>query len=296
MVPQRGWNNCPSLVWRQLLGFVRGARQILGPKVVGIYLHGSLSMGGFNLRASDADLLVVTTTRIASASKRKLTQLLLKISKHPVPLEVTFLSRSQLDPWRYPTPFEFHFSEMWRRKFTVDMNGAIRELARAKDDDLALQVPLVRERGERLYGENAKRVLPEVPRAHSVAAAVKEFAWARRRSKRFPVYFVLNSCRTVAFLRTGRFYSKEEGARWALDRFPSEQRTPVRQALSAYRRGVTKLSLVRSELVDFGNWITREIRAASLIAEEVSGGSGRRVRGRRAAPLRARRLVAAFEQ
>jgi len=282
MVRQRGWNNCPSSVRRQVLGFVRGARQILGPNVVGIYLHGSLAMGGFNLRASDADLLVVTATRIAPASKRKLTRLLLKLSKDPVPLEVTFLSRSQLDPWRYPTPFEFHFSEVWRKKFTANLTGAIRELSQARDDDLALQVPLARERGKRLCGEKAKRVLPEVPLADAVSAAVSEFAWSRKRSGRFPVYFVLNSCRIVAFLRTGRFYSKEEGALWALDRFPSKQRPMVRRALSAYRRGVTKPRMSRSQLIDFGNWIAREIRAAKLIGEEVRGDSGKRVRAYRA--------------
>jgi predicted nucleotidyltransferase len=262
-VEQRGWNKCPSSVRSEVLGFVRGVRQILGPNVAGIYLFGSLAMGGFNLRASDADLLVVTATRIALASKREPAHLLLKFSKNPTPLEVTFLSRAQLHPWRYPTRFEFHFSERWRRKFTVDLRGAIQEFAQAKDDDLAVQVPLAKERGKRLYGENAEQVLPEVPRANTVDSAVNDFVWARRRSRRFPVYFVLNSCRIAAFLQTGRFYSKEEGASWALDRFPSKQRTTVRRALSAYRRGVTNSPMLRSKLVDFGNWISREIRGAA---------------------------------
>jgi len=262
MARQLGWNQCPSSVRSEVRAFVRGVRQLLGPNVVGIYLFGSLAMGGFNLRASDVDLLVVADTRIALDSKRKLAHLLLKLSKNPAPLEVTFLSRAQLDPWRYPTRFEFHFSESWRRKFSVDLRGAIRELSHARDDDLGVQVPLARERGRRLYGKNAEEVLPEVPRADTVDSAINDFVWARRRSRRFPVYFVLNSCRIAALLLTGRFYSKEEGASWALDRFPSKQRTRIRRALSAYHRGITNTPMLRSELVDFGNWISREIRGA----------------------------------
>ena len=47
-------------------------QQILGAKLVGIYLHGSLCLGGFQAETSDIDLLVVIDEEMADAEKNKL--------------------------------------------------------------------------------------------------------------------------------------------------------------------------------------------------------------------------------
>ena len=44
--------------------------KVLGTKLVGIYLHGSLAMGCFNFKSSDIDFLVIINEDIASNQKK----------------------------------------------------------------------------------------------------------------------------------------------------------------------------------------------------------------------------------
>ena len=74
---------------------------------------GSLAMGCFNPHASDIDVLVITQRRVGK-QKLRLASLALATSLKPRPIEVTTFSKRDLNPWRYPTPFDFHFSEDWR--------------------------------------------------------------------------------------------------------------------------------------------------------------------------------------
>ncbi len=52
-------NAYPKSIQSLLNRIVEGFRHILGGNLVGIYLHGSLAMGGFNPRTSDIDFLIV---------------------------------------------------------------------------------------------------------------------------------------------------------------------------------------------------------------------------------------------
>jgi streptomycin 3"-adenylyltransferase len=78
--------------------FVSGLQHTVGPNLTGIYLHGSLAYGCFNPTQSDIDLLVFTKERMAVGTKRRVAHVLLQYSAHPVPLEVSVLSRDQIVP------------------------------------------------------------------------------------------------------------------------------------------------------------------------------------------------------
>ncbi|MCU9614817.1 nucleotidyltransferase domain-containing protein [Caldibacillus lycopersici] len=88
--------------------------EILKDEVIGIYAHGSFAMGGFNPNGSDIDLLVVTTNSLTVNIKRELAKLFLLYSASPFPIEISFLHREQLNMWKHPCPFDFHYSEFWR--------------------------------------------------------------------------------------------------------------------------------------------------------------------------------------
>ena len=83
-------------------------RDLLGPNLRGMYVYGSLAFECYNPARSDVDVLVVTRRRMASVTRRDVSVLLRRLS---APLEITFFSRADLEPWRYPTPFDYHFSE-----------------------------------------------------------------------------------------------------------------------------------------------------------------------------------------
>ncbi len=48
---QFGWANCPAAVGTQVNTFIDALQAILGDKLVGVYLHGSLAMGMFQPRS-----------------------------------------------------------------------------------------------------------------------------------------------------------------------------------------------------------------------------------------------------
>ncbi|MFP3471291.1 nucleotidyltransferase domain-containing protein, partial [Micrococcus sp. SIMBA_144] len=84
---------------------------ILNDDLVGIYIHGSIAMGGFNPDQSDIDVLVITNKAIEVESKRELASFFLKCSNSPYPIEISFMNQEQLKFGKHPCAFECHYSE-----------------------------------------------------------------------------------------------------------------------------------------------------------------------------------------
>jgi predicted nucleotidyltransferase len=167
-------------VRRQVLDFVSGLSEILASNLVGVYLHGSLAMGCFNPNASDIDLIVVTRRRVGTR-KRKLAALALAVSSKPFPVEVTSFSGKDPKPWRYPTPFDFHFSEDWRRAY--ESGSAFRGMG-AEGKDPAANITEARSRGFALSGAPIETVLPFVPAGGFVDSVTSDLRWALRKLDR----------------------------------------------------------------------------------------------------------------
>ena len=235
---QHGWANCPEAVRAQVERLLTGLRSALDDNLLGVYLHGSLAMGCFNPQCSDIDLLVVTRRGMALETKRRVAGLLLRCSNDPRPVEISFLSGQNLHPWRHPTPYDFHYGEDWREKLQHQLtSGEWQKWNREvrTDADLAAHVTLTLNRGVCLYGKPMAEVFPAVPPEHYVYSIVSDFYWAEERIARYPVYFVLNACRVLAYLREGRICSKEEGGVWAIQALPDAFKTLVARALDMYR-------------------------------------------------------------
>lgn len=238
---QFGWDTCPDAARQQVMRLVHGFRDLAGDNLFGVTLHGSLALGCFNPLRSDLDLLTVTHAGLDASAKRELAGFLLHTSGQPHPVEVSFLRRSDLHPWRYPTPFDFHYSETWRAALTEQLASEDRRLwadPGQTDPDLAAHITIARQRGVCLCGPPISEVFPSVPRADyldSVRGDVlsKEFGLASADAP--PVYALLNGCRTYAYLVTGLALSKDEGGEWALHHLPAAQRPAVEQAILAYR-------------------------------------------------------------
>ncbi len=236
-----GWDHCPESTRWQVEGLVQEFQRLLAGNLIGIYLHGSLAAGCFNPKLSDVDLLAVTHRHLASETQRSLIEVLLRTSRAPHPLEISFLRQVDMVPWQYPTPFDLHYSEDWREKYTQELaTGAWRQWAgvRHKDEDLAAHITVTHTWGICLWGEPIAHVFPEVPPQDFAASIAADLQWALERLETSPVYGVLNACRIYAYFKEGRIYSKAEGAAWALLAMPAEFRPVIETALAAYRSPV----------------------------------------------------------
>jgi hypothetical protein len=264
---QYGWADCPEPIRAQINNIVHDLQHILDETLIGVYLHGSLAMNCFNPALSDIDLLAVVSASMAVETKRHVAESLLRYSCAPHPVEISILSESNLYPWEYPTPFEFHYSEAWRERHTQDLaSGAWRDWnARSVwDTDLAGHITIAHFRGVRLFGEPVGLVLPLVPATDYADSIVTDLWEARDRALEDParhgVYFVLNACRVYAYLLDGLVASKDEGAQWALTILPAQLRPSVEHALGVYRGDIPPSAIEPATLYSFMTHIEEQVR------------------------------------
>ena len=234
---QYGWHDCPEVVKTQVRNFTYQLVTILAPSVVGVYLHGSLAMNCFNPHHSDLDLLAVTNDHLSHDTKRHLAELMLRISGAPHPIEMSIIAHTDLVPWQYPTPFDFHYSETWRAYIQHNLaDGGVRHWNdnMLTDPDLAAHVTITKNRGVCLYGESIAQVFPDVPEQDYVASILADVVGALNAIQDDPIYAILNTCRVYAFFQNSLICSKYEGGHWALTVVPMELRPVIVLALEAY--------------------------------------------------------------
>jgi streptomycin 3"-adenylyltransferase len=231
-----GWQDAPEGTHRQINYFVKGCQRIIEHDLVGVYLHGSLAMSTFNPRHSDVDLLVVTREPLSVSNQYLIAaELVFIISGHPSPIEVSYLNKGQLDEWQYPTPFDFHYSESWRKQYEKDLKeGTWKNWGQQEkeDTDLATHIAVLNHFGEVLFGEPIASVFPAVPEADFRDAILQDYRDIRQNLQRNAVYSVLNMCRVLYSLEEHSIGSKIAGGLWALDHLAPEYHPLIEAALA----------------------------------------------------------------
>lgn len=212
------------------------SREIIGKKLTGIYLHGSLAMGCFNPSKSDIDFIIIIGDNISDEQKMKLMERIVVLNgQAPAKgLEMSIVLRKYCDPFIYPTPFELHFSPAHLQWFCDNPQDYIQYM-KGEDKDLAAHFTIIRQYGIVLYGEEIESVFAEVPRQNYVDSIWEDVRNAREEILKQPVYITLNLCRILAFLKDGLYLSKKEGAKWAMEHLPAEYTAVISSALTCYQ-------------------------------------------------------------
>ncbi|WP_144512953.1 aminoglycoside adenylyltransferase domain-containing protein [Bacillus sp. FJAT-22090] len=212
------WENSSAEVNMFVHHLLDSTKDILDDKLIGFYIHGSLAMGGFNPSKSDIDILVVTTDSLSMEIKKRLLKLFLECSNNPFPAEVTFLNEGQLKEWKYPTPFDFHYSEHWRKKY--EEGAAFVSDMPKEDPDLAAHITIVNHRGICLWGRSIDKVFPAVPKSHYLASILFDYEDCLKNIELNPVYCTLNLVRVYCYLKEEKITSKQEAGKWGLSHLP----------------------------------------------------------------------------
>jgi streptomycin 3"-adenylyltransferase len=216
----------PAEIRPQVDEVMAGLTAILDDNLVGIYLHGSAALGCFGPR-SDIDLVGVLRRALSDERRRGLIENLLEISVPYEsagtlrPVELDLVLASALDPWRYPTPFEFHFSEEFRGRFEA---GELEAWEGLESRTFAANVTVLRSAGVVLGGSPIDDLFPDVPEADYVDALTRDLVSSRETFPQRPNYGVLSIARIWATVATGEPHSKSSGADWTLPRLPAELR------------------------------------------------------------------------
>lgn len=213
-------------------------KAILGEKLVGIYLHGSLAFGCFTWQNSDIDYIAAVKAPLTFGEKCAIIDAVLKLNESAPPkgIEMSVVTADVCRPFVYPTPYELHYSNSHREAYLTDRDRYIRKLC-GTDCDLAAHFTVIRSVGKVLYGRPIDEVFAEVPGEYYLDSIKKDIETAADDIVDSPVYFTLNLCRVLAYLRDGLVVSKKQGGEWALGVLPAEYRAAVRSALAVYCGG-----------------------------------------------------------
>lgn len=235
----------------------------LGSHLVGVYLHGSLAMGCFNPEASDVDLLVVAARQPSRDQLRRLANKLIALHDEMANqqgLELSLVLESSLRELVYPPSFEFHYSAFHRERYLADDDYLCGGF---QDADLAAHYTVIYHRGIALYGKPVREVFPPVDRSYYVQAVLEDVESAVQDITASPVYYTLNLCRVLYYLREGVVSSKKEGGEWGLRALPSQYHPMIEHALHQYTGGAGKPAESAPEgLIAFAGDMLERIRKA----------------------------------
>lgn len=236
-------------------------REILGENLIGIYIHGSLAFGCYNPKQSDIDFLAVTERSPSLTEKRTVLERLvcLETDAPRKGFEMSVALAEHCRHFVYPTPYELHYSKMHRKAF-LDAPDEYCKAMRGTDPDLAAHFTVVRETGITLYGEEACSLFAPVPRADYLDSVRRDAADAEKGIESDPVYFVLNLCRVLAYLREGLVLSKADGGHWGIKELPEPFHPVIREALRSYACG-GDFSEDRKKTREFARYMLRKIFA-----------------------------------
>jgi predicted nucleotidyltransferase len=197
--------------------FSMEGKAILGRRLVGIYLHGSLAYGDFNPHTSDIDFLVVTDKPLPEetffALKGMHASLFASGLAWSQKLEGAYIPKDDLrrhDPAHAPVPW-----------LGVDGHFALETLG----SDWILQRWILREKGVVISGPPLAGLIDPVS-PQDLRQAVRENLqewWSppfpspqRFLSREYQAYAILTMCRSLYMLDHGRVASKPAAARWAM--------------------------------------------------------------------------------
>ena len=183
--------------------------RVLGPALVGLYLHGSATLGGWSAEHSDVDLLGLVARPLDRRAKRVISARLHHPSlacPAPAGLDLSLVTAAvAADPPRRP-PFELHVRTGPAPQ--THLGGPA-----ATDPDLLLCIALCRRAGVAVAGPDPLEVLAEPPRAWLLERVAAELRWAMGHGSL--AARVLTACRAWRYLEDDVLGSKVDAGRWA---------------------------------------------------------------------------------
>jgi predicted nucleotidyltransferase len=208
-------------------------QSVLGPHLLGVYLYGSAVLGGLQ-KYSDLDLFVVSERATDRKEKELLVNSLLQISgvymkSSKLPLELTLVVKSEVNPWHYPPCFDFQYGDWLREPFE---NGIIEPWPNKVMPDLALLITQVLLANKVLFGPSPDRLLCPIPYRDFILAIksalpnlIQDLATDRRN-------VLLTCARIWNTLKTDTIRSKPAAARWAMQHLPTDYQPVLEHARS----------------------------------------------------------------
>jgi len=243
--------------------FSKELKKIFSTQIVGFYLTGSLTYGGFDKSSSDLDFIVVLKKPLSDDQREKIKAIHAEVEKlYPEwkkRIEVPYLLQNLLGdtrPPKIPQPC-FNAGELWEPDPTYDDNWLV--------DMYAL-----REYGIALLGPEPKSLVPPIKMEDVRKVSSKDLhtKWKKKLDSPEPfgdgkhwstdlmqAYSVLTMCRKLYRAKNDGSDSKRISSKWAKENYP-ERKNLIEKA-EDWHTGLTMD--VRDEVLDFIRFTLQEV-------------------------------------
>jgi Domain of unknown function (DUF4111)/Adenylate cyclase NT domain len=207
-----------------LTGYARTLHEVLGDSLAGLYLLGSLAIGGFDL-TSDVDFIVVTSSELSPQEvdlvQSAHAELVTRDTRWVKHLEYSIFPIQDLRAKSSPYSADGRNDSAARQLWYFPNGGWT--LERSDHDNTLVTRWTLRYKSKVVLGPEPATFAPEVAAdelrheiKNSMLGWEKLFTPASPFNNRFhQVFFVLNNCRALQDLHEGRITSKWEGVNWA---------------------------------------------------------------------------------
>jgi hypothetical protein len=231
-------------------------RDVLQERLVGLYLHGSLTAGDFDPKSSDIDLLAATSTDITAAEFDALRSMHLDFARDNPGwedrIDVAYLSVRALRTFRSK-----------RSPIAIITPGEPFHMAKAGSEWL-MNWHAVREQGVALFGPLAEALIAPIPE-EELAACIRDYVaevgdrTTELSDRKHLAYAILTMCRGLYLHRTGERASKKRAALWAREELP--QWSGLIQSALTWREQRTDHLATGAETIRFVSFVSDQIHA-----------------------------------
>lgn len=230
----------------------------LGSSLVGVYLHGSMAMGCYT-KNSDIDVLVVASRSLGYSIYRRIIEELMEfenISK--TTLEISVVLEEHTKNFVYPTPFELHYSKEHKNRYLSQPDYIC---GGETDKDLAAHFSVIKHRGVCLFGKDIEVAFGDVPKEHYISSIMYDIENVKADIQNNPVYYILNLCRILYYLKENVVSSKLEGGNWGISYVPKKYKHVIDTALRSYTNASDNPCFDNNELILFTDHMKNDIES-----------------------------------
>jgi len=186
-------------------------RALLGDELLGAYLIGSGSLGGYEPGRSDIDIIAICAHPMENRAKQAIADALdQRVLPCPARgLEFVLYSRDAVATPSRPTRFEMNFNTGADMPYRLNFDSS--------DEPthwFIIDLDIARGHGVPLAGPPASEMLATLPRAWVLEAVRDSLAWHSREEPVSPNN-VLNACRAWRYAEEGVWCTKAAAAAWA---------------------------------------------------------------------------------
>jgi predicted nucleotidyltransferase len=194
-----------------------GIQKILGEKLVGLYLYGSLVTGDFDHGSSDIDLIAALSSGIDDKDFTHLQKMHNDFAnKHKQwddRIEVCYISVAALRTVKSHTSIVANIS-----------SGEPFHVKETRKDWL-IDWYVVREKGITLFGPSPKTLIEPISKEEFMQAVQEQMkAWGEwvhdMHKRKEQAYAILTMCRVLYAYKNGEQVSKKQAALWAMNELP----------------------------------------------------------------------------